>query len=232
MAPFWDLIFKRQVRWYSWVAFGLSFMALIMLFSEKGGYVLTVLALLNIASYLSGYFFRLQFMTRKVKTNNQKTSYKFFIEEMLVAMFILLLVPVIFALIGSDTIMQELRIGFTTFLWSNLAIPALIICSSLLAGVAASFILGFIFDASFVSTMQLASAGVLIASILFLSYSVFSKKEQAALAFVPTRNYVFVCSGNTSRSPMAHSICINSMTKMLRRRGIDFENANIKVSSK
>lgn len=261
MAPLWDTFYKREVRWYSWVAFGLSFIALIMLFSEKGGYLLTLIAALNILTYLSGYFFRLRFMTGKVKVNSKAVSYKFFIEEMLAAMSVLLVVPLILALIGQGTIMQELRYGFTTFIQSNLAIPALIIgalysclyifgtriyldhrentfcipinrCSSLLAGVVASFILGFIFNESFVSSMQLISASVLIISILFLSYPAFSKKEQLLNAFTPPeRNFVFVCSSNTSRSPMAQAICIDEMTKLLRRKGIDYSNANMNVWS-
>ncbi len=260
MAPLMDTFFNRTVRWYSWVAFGLSFIALIMLFSEKGGYFLTLIAALNILIYLFGYFFRLQFMTGQVKINNKQVSYQFFIEEMLVAMLVLLLVPAALALIGTGIIPFELREGFTKFIRSNLAIPALIIgalyaclysfgtriylnnrentfcipvnrCASLLAGVAASFILGFIFQASFVSGMQLASACLLIISILFLSYPAFSKKERAALSFIPTQNYVFVCSGNTSRSPMAHAICVEAMKKNLLRRGIDFGSTNIKIWS-
>lgn len=261
MAPLWDTFYKREVRWYSWVAFGLSFTALIMLFSEKGGYLLTLIAALNILTYLSGYFFRLRFMTGKVKVNSQAVSYKFFIEEMLAAMLVLLVVPLILALIGQGTIMLALRSGFTTFIRSSLAIPALIIgalysclyifgtriyldhrentfcipinrCASLLAGVVAAFILGFLFDDSFVSNTQLISASVLILSILFLSYPVFSKKEQDLYAFTPPeRNFVFVCSSNTSRSPMAQAICIDEMTKLLRRRGIDFSNANMNVWS-
>ncbi len=261
MAPLWDTFYKREVRWYSWVAFGLSFMALIMLFSEKGGYLLTLIAALNILTYLSGYFFRLRFMTGKVKVNNKAVSYKFFIEEMLAAMLVLLVVPIVLAIIGQGTIMEELRYGFTTFIQSSLAIPALIIgilysclyifgtriyldhrentfcipinrCSSLLAGVVASFVLGFIFNESFVSNMQLISAGVLIISILFLSFPAFSKKEQRLNTFTPPeRNFVFVCSSNTSRSPMAQAICIDEMTKLLRRKGIDYSNANMNVWS-
>lgn len=249
MAPLWDTYFKRKVYWYSWVAFGLSLFALILLFTEKGGYTLTAIALLNILSYLSGYFFRLNFMTRIAKKENNHHRYQFFVEEMLSAMLVLLIVPVFFALIGYGEIMSLLRLGFTEFIFSDLALPALIIgglyaclyifgtriyldkrentfcipinrCASLLAGVVASFILGWIFNANFISPIQLWSAVILCAAILFLGYPEFEKWKNKTTTSLILQNHLFVCSGNTSRSPMAQQICQIGLQKALLKNNI------------
>ena len=256
IAPFIDTVFKRKVHWYSWVALLLSLTALIVLFLEKGGYTLSIIAGLNIAFYLSGYFFRLQFMTHIAKSEDKEMNYRFFIEEMVVAMVAIVVIPAIMMFLGLGEISQQLSAGFTTFLASSLIIPALIIgalyaclyifgtriylnhqentycipvnrCASLLAGVTAAFILGLIYGQSFVSTNQLASASILITAICFLSVPSFRR----SVATFPQQLYIFICPGNTGRSPMAQAICKAELSAHLRANGMSLEDTGIEIKS-
>ena len=205
MAPVIDFGYKRIVHWYSIVALLLSLCALLLIFSEKGGYMLTLIAGINILLYLSGYVFRLQFMTKIAKDGDRETNYRFFAEEMYIAMYTIVLLPAILAITRIGTIGNELFSGFVEFTLTPLVFPAFVIgalyaclytfgsriylnhrentfcipinrCSSLLAGVVASLILGFITGTSFVSTTQLISAGILIVATMFLAYPAFAKK--------------------------------------------------------
>lgn len=205
MAPVVDWRFNRKVKWYSVVALLLSLAALILVFSEKGGYYLSIIAALNIGFYLLGYVFRLRFMTKIAKDKDKETNLKFFAEEMYVAMYTIVLLPAVLALFGIGSIGQELLLGFLEFTMSPLVLPALIIgclyaclyvfgsriylnhrentfcipinrCASLLAGVVASIILGFATGSSFVSNIQLISAAILILATLFLAYPAFADR--------------------------------------------------------
>jgi len=255
MAPMWDTVFKRKVHWYSWAAFGLSLLALWVLFSEKGGYTLTLIAILNIGVYLSSYFFRLHFMTKVAKTDSFEASYTYFVEEMLVAMAVILFAPCILAGIGQGSMMLSLRAGYTDFMMGSLALPALIIgifyaflyifgtriyldkrentfcipinrCASLLAGVVASLLLGVIFQSSFVSATQLGSAAILIGAICFLAYPAFFTKKLVAF-----RCYLFVCNHNTTRSPIAAAICLDMYKQLLQGKGLTFSHNQVMVWS-
>ena len=264
LAPVVDLVFGRKVHWYSWAALGLSLFALILIFAEKGGYQLTLIAGLNIAFYLSGYIFRLQYMTHIAKSKDRETNYRFFVEEMLVAMVAIVLIPAILAVIGYGGIMQDLQTGFATFLATPIALPALGIgalyaclyifgsriylnkrentfcipinrCASLLAGVVASLALGMVIGESFVSSAQLMSAGILVLAICFLSFPDFQRQfgwgPVEVLGNEPKAVYLFVCPGNTGRSPMAQAICQAQITKELTKNGIDLDQAGIQVIS-
>ncbi|MFT5166362.1 MAG: protein-tyrosine-phosphatase [Saprospiraceae bacterium] len=261
LAPFVDKIYGRKVHWYSWAALGLSLIALVVIFMEKGGFALTLIAGLNIAAYLSGYFFRLQFMTYLAKTREKQVTYQFFVEEMLVAAYAIIAIPAIlalFGLMGSGGILSDLQLGFRGFISSAMAIPALLIgalyaclyifgsriyldhrentfcipinrCASLLAGVVAAFVLSAFFEGIFVSAAQLMSAGILLTAILFLSVPFF--QQYISGGRIPSIVYLFVCPGNTGRSPMAQAICIAHLKMMMIAQGRIWDEDYIKVMS-
>lgn len=242
IAPFVDIVYKRKIYWYSWLAFGLTLFSLLVVFSEKGGYTLTWAAGINILAYLAGYFFRLQFMTHTAKSDDKQTNYKYFVEEMMSAMLTLLIVPAVLAIVGYGELMLELRSGYTTFLSTPSALPALLIgalysalyifgsriyldqrentfcipinrCASLLAGVVGALILSLIFDKSFVSPTQLLGAMILVTAIISLRTADFIEmfKNLVMKQLRQERVFIFVCPGNTGRSPMAQSICYNKL---------------------
>lgn len=261
LAPLIDKVYGRKVHWYSWVALSLSMIALLVIFLEKGGFTLTLIAGLNIAAYLSGYFFRLQFMTYIAKTEDKEVNYQFFVEEMLVAAYSIVLIPLTLAILGfgfSGSILLDLQNGFTSFISSAMALPALLIgalyaclyifgsriyldhrentfcipvnrCASLLAGVVAAFSLSIFFEGSFVSNAQLLSSGILLTAILFLSVPFFENRR--AITAIPSKVYLFVCPGNTGRSPMAQAICIAHLKDRLRAQGRTWDGDYIQVKS-
>ena len=175
LAPFVDHSLGRRVDAASWVALGLSFLALGIALAEVGGYQMTLIAGLNIAAYLLGYSIRIPIMTGLAKSHDPALNRRYFHEETLIAAIALTGVPAFFALMGSGEIMLELRVGFSTFFASPLVVPALLIgvlygclylfgtgvyldprentyciplnrCSSLLSGIIASFGLTFLLD--------------------------------------------------------------------------------------
>ncbi len=195
LAPIVDGLFKREVRWFSWTALALSFMALAVALADVPSYQMTVIAALNVAAYLTGYMLRLPCMTRLAKSEDTKASYRYFVEEQMVAMPTLVATPAIFAIIGQGEIMMDLRRGFTSFLDSDLFGPALLVgvlyaglsifgtliyldrrentfciplnrCMSLLAGVSASYALAAWFHQALPSHAQLLGAGLIMIAIL------------------------------------------------------------------
>ncbi len=253
MAPLVDWKYKRKVKWYSIVALILSMCALLLIFSEKGGYNLTLIAGLNIGFYLMGYVFRLRFMTKIAKDGDKETNYRFFAEEMYVAMYSIVLIPIILAILNIGSIGNDLYLGFVEFTTTSLVFPAFGIgvlyaclyvfgsriylnyrentfcipinrCSSLLAGVVASIVLGGITGVSFVSSTQLLSAGILLIATLFLAYPAFAKRfgwNDFSDENISYKSYLFVCPGNTGRSPMAENICRLRINEILERENLD-----------
>ena len=283
IAPLVDAIVGRRVRWFCWAAMSISLLAVLVVLSDAANYKLSTPAMVAIAAYLSAYFIKFQLMSRLAKTNDRNTTLRYFVEEQMVASPLLLLVLAAMAVIGLGDAMMGLRIGFTTFLASNEAGFALLVglfyaglcvcttlifldrrentfcvpmhCgSSMLSGVAATYVLSFAFHQSPPSESQLVSSSLIIVALVFLSplhhfkrsfgklRSSFTKIHQwlhalvigsekpaavilsgeATLArkvsltraelermdqFDKLRQaFLFVCSGNTCRSPIAAAI--------------------------
>lgn len=112
MAPLIDWAFRRRVRWFSWTGLALSLMALLIAFLDVHEYQLTLLAVLNLAAYLTGYALRIPCMTQMAKTRDQSVSLGYFVEEQLIAMPTLVLAPALFALLGRGEFASDLRFGF------------------------------------------------------------------------------------------------------------------------
>ncbi len=263
MAPFIDTLYRRRIQWYSWLAFGLTLFSLLIVFSEKIGFTLNSAAIINITAYLTGYFFRLQFITYKAKTNDNSSNKTYFIEEMISAMTIILVVPPLLALIGQGELMLSLRNGYTSFLSSGLIIPTLSIgllysclyifgsriylnhrentfcipinrCASLLAGVTSAILLSFIFERQFFTNTQLIGAVMLVLAIFSLNTpKIIEAIKQSIIE--EQRTYIFVCPGNTGRSPMAQAICMDKMmvhynANRRRKRKLNIEILSAAIS--
>ncbi|WP_461304666.1 arsenate reductase/protein-tyrosine-phosphatase family protein [Aureisphaera sp.] len=243
MAPFIDKVYKRKIQWYSWLAFGLTLFSLLIVFSEKAAYNLSMAAGVNIIAYLSGYFFRLQFMTYSAKTKDKNSNYKFFVEEMLSAALVILILPAILALMATGGFLLQIRDGYTLFLKTGLLPVAMGIgllyaglyifgsriyldkrentfcipinrAMSLQAGVVAALILTMVFETPFYSPMQITGA-------IFLMLAIFALSTPKIIEIIrgqpySQRTYMFVCPGNTGRSPMAQAICIDKMVSFLQ----------------
>jgi protein-tyrosine-phosphatase len=243
LAPVVDTVLGRRVRGVSWIALCLSFAALTIAFAEVGGYQMTLVAGLNIAAYLLGYCVRIPNMTGIAKSPDHAINARYFHEETLVAAIALTGLPALCSLIGDGPIQTELRAGFTTFFAGPLVVPALLIgvlyaslylcgtgiyldhrentyciplnrCSSLLSGVVASFGLTWLFGWNLPSVYQVAGAGVILAALAILMVSPV-RDARAAIRGLAQRFILFVCSGNTSRSPMAQAFCNDEILRRL-----------------
>ncbi len=198
IAPVVDRLFKRRVRWFSWAAFAVTVPAILIALADVNNYRLTTLASLTIVAYLTGYVLRIPCVTSMAKSTDPAATYRYFVEEQLAAMFFLLVIPAVFALIGKGEIMSELRLGFTGLFAGSVTLPALIIgalyaclycfgtliyldcrentfCiplnrgSSLLAGLFASYVLALFYGQRPPSAAQLGGAGLIAVALLFLS---------------------------------------------------------------
>lgn len=119
LAPVVDFVSGRKVRWFSWVALGLSLAALLVAFAEKGGYAMTTVAIIDVTAYLGAYFVRLKLMSGKAKSEDPQANKRYFVEEQMVATpAVLLMLAAVALLGGGDGIPGELREGFTTF-WGS-----------------------------------------------------------------------------------------------------------------
>jgi protein-tyrosine-phosphatase len=283
IAPVVDSITKRRVRWFSWAAMLVSLLAVSVVLADTSNYSLSLAAVGIIAAYLAAYFFKLQFMTRLSKSEERGAAMRYFVEEQLVASPLLVLALGVMAAIGAGDVMAGFRVGFTTFLLSDAAWLALLVglfyaglcvcttfifldcrentfcvpmhcSSSMLSGVTASFVLALLFQRPAPGAAQLASAGLIIVALAFLSplHHLRRQLDRLARSFAGLRRarrgltvgpgletfaaqsrapsspenapasmrvargqeqfeglkrvFLFVCSGNTCRSPMAAAI--------------------------
>ncbi len=264
MGPIVDSIFHRRVSWNSWIALGLSFMAIRIAFTDVDNYQITLIAAINVAAYLLGYVFRLHFMTRLAKSHRPEANRRFFLEETMVAAIALTLVPAMLALIGQGSIAQQLRSGYTSFMTSSLALPALVIgvlysclyffgshiyldkrentfaiplnrCSSLMSGLVASLGLTLLFGQKLPSNSQLIAASIIVLALLSLSFPALQAKFQQPAPAVSRNSvhkiYLFICGGNTSRSPMAQAFCNDAIAKLLNISHAELATAPIQAWS-
>lgn len=198
MSPIIDWAFHRRVRWFSWAGLILSLMAVLISFSNVQGYHLSLAALLNLGAYLTGYAMRIPSMTKIAKTGGRDVACDYFVEEQVVAMPVLVLVPATLAVIGRGDLGNQLRFGFVhlfdssfaPFGWAvgffyaalgiflsflyldrreNTFCMPLFACSSLLSGIVASYILMWWAHGPVPSGVQLGAAGLLIAALLVMS---------------------------------------------------------------
>ena len=250
IAPLVDGIVGRRVRWFSWSAMLVSLAAVLVVLSDANSYTLTVAAAIDIAAYLAAYFFKLQFMSRLAKTDERTATLRYFVEEQIVASPLLVLALIVMAFVGTGDVMMSFRIGLTSFLTTpaagfaalvGLFYAALCICttlifldrrentfcmpmhcgSSMLSGFTATAVLAYLYNLSGPTTAQTVSAGLIAVALGFLSplhhldrylAKLKSKRRQ--------RVFVFVCSGNTCRSPMAAAI---ANADIAARFGVPFD---------
>ncbi|QEH38546.1 Low molecular weight protein-tyrosine-phosphatase YwlE [Aquisphaera giovannonii] len=243
LAPVVDRLWGRRVLPSSWAALGLSLAAIAVATSDVNSYRMTPLAALNIAAYLGGYVVRLNVMTNLAKHHDPDVNRRYFVEETAVAAVALTAMPALAALLLPGPIAGELRAGFTVFLATPAVVPAVLIgllygclylfgtwiyldarentfciplnrCSSLLAGVVASYGLCSLLGRRPPSTSELIGVVLIVAALEVLMGATLLARRRAVMA-APRRIVLFVCGGNTSRSPMAQAICNDELARRL-----------------
>jgi protein-tyrosine-phosphatase len=260
-APVVDLVRGRKIHWYSSVALVLCMLSAVVALTDIDNYTLTIGAILSLTFYAVGYYFRFRLMGVHAKSGNLWRDRQYFVEEHITTPFTLLLMVGIPALIDQGPWMHELRLGFTSFLVTWTVVPALLIgvcyeglyimtslifinrrefsfgvpvhvCASLLAGIVASYILHGAYDARLPSAAQYVAAASVICAALVLSYPTirvyFARRRLPRTA---GRQLLFVCGGNTSRSPMAAAIARAELAADAPIRHWDVSCAGVSVHS-
>lgn len=209
LAPIVDALSRRKTRWFSWVGLGLSLAALVLAFSEEGGYDITLVCAIDVAVYLVSYFVRFRFMSRLAKSEDPAVNKRYFVEEQMVASPALLITLGVVAWTGASETALAVRAGFTTFFSRPIVAEALLVgllsqgtgifgslvyldkrentfsvpvnrSSSILAGVLASYALTWFLGGAPPSWHQLGGAGLIVAAILFLSIPPALEKRRRA----------------------------------------------------
>lgn len=230
MAPLVDAAFRRHVRWFSWAALALSFGAVAIALTTADRRDLTFALAAVLAVYLAGYSVRLACMTRAAKVRDDDATRRYLVGESMVALIALPAITLILAAIGRGPFMLDLRRGWLGMLELPALVPALTIgalyavlfvfgtliyldrrentfciplnrSSSLLAGIVAGGVLHTFYGFPPVPATQIAAAAAIALALLLLS------PAHHALEIARDRRVLlFICSGNTCRSPMAEAV--------------------------
>ena len=195
---------------------------------------MTLVAALNIAAYLGGYVVRLNVMSRLAKDADPDVNRRYFFEETFVAAVALVGLPALAALVVPGTIGGELRAGFAGLFTSPLSGPATLI--GLLYGVLYMFGTWIYLDPRRTrsASRSIAAPAYFRGSCPRMSWRSYwaavprrtrargcrgrrlrtrhlmletLNRQRAGRLSPAQRVFLFVCGGNTSRSPMAQAIC-------------------------
>lgn len=231
VSPTVDLVRQRRIHPHSWVAVGLSLASALVALSDVNNYQLSTLAVISLLAYMVGYLSRFLIMSRHAKVGRLELDRRYLVEEHMCTPVFLVLMLGVLALFGPAVVAGPLQVGFTSFLVSPAAWPAFVIgmfyeglficttlifldrreysfcmpvhvCSSLLAGVAASLALTAIYGIAPPSTATFLAAICVTFAALALSYPAIKHR----LAAPRPAHLLFVCGGNTIRSPMAAAL--------------------------
>jgi protein-tyrosine-phosphatase len=178
------------------------------------------------------------------KSTDATVNRRFFFEEMAVAAVALTVVPALVAAFGRGEIAGQLRDGFTVFFTTKLVWPALLIgllysllylfgtgiyldgrentfciplnrCSTLVSGIVSSYALTFFLGWKPPSAYQLTGALIVLAALGVLLLASLGEKGGAGVLVAGRQLFLFVCGGNTNRSPMAEAICNEEIARRL-----------------
>jgi protein-tyrosine-phosphatase len=236
LSPLVDVVRHRRIRAYSWAAVGLSLIAVAIAATGVDAYALTLGAALSLLGYVGGYVGRFEIMSRVAKTGDVQIDRRYFAEEQISSAVIMLAVIVVLAAIGAGSELGTLREGFSPdFVFSRSGGLAFLVglfysvlyvfgtliyldpreyswavpvnrCSSVLSVLVASYALTWLFDVEPPVTEVLVATGFVLAAIAALSYPQLRRMVAGGPAIPARRTVLFVCGGNTGRSPIAAAI--------------------------
>lgn len=198
IAPVVDMVTGRKVRWYSWVALALVLLGLVVALRDRGGFHLPPIAILTIVLYTIGYFIRLAVMTKVAKSGEPGSVQRYFVEEKIVGIPLAVLALAVISFVGVGAQGGELGWGFTEVWFSDqlpwLALVAVFLflvsvfaavilldvrentfcvplerSASILAGIAAAFLLAYFGGLPYPRTAELFGAGLLVIAVVILS---------------------------------------------------------------
>jgi protein-tyrosine-phosphatase len=260
LSPLLDALHRRRVRWYSWTALGLSLAAAVTALADVNSFALTAMAMISLAIYWAGYVGRFEVMSRHAKATDPELNRRFFVEEHLASTPFQVLILLVLAVAARGSVGQELQRGFTTFLATRAALPAFGIgllyeglfifgsliyldrreysyCvpvnrgASLFAVVVSAFGITLLFGEPPPSGWQLAAAALVGMALAVLAYPAWAHRGRTAEPVAATRRLLFVCGGNTCRSPMAVAVARAELAQRLRIPRRDFARFPVQAAS-
>lgn len=199
IAPLVDLVSGRSVRWYSWVALILVAIGLSLTIHMRGGLYLPPLAIVTVVLYTLGYFLRLIIITKVGKSGDPDVVKGYFVEEKLVGIPGAVLVLALLSLFNFGSQSGQLEFGFVDVWTSNqigwiIVVAVLLVLvsvfsililldrrentfcvplersSSVLAGIAAAFVLAHMSLGPMPTGPELIGATLLVVAIFVLSF--------------------------------------------------------------
>ncbi|TKD09924.1 hypothetical protein [Polyangium fumosum] len=211
LAPFVDAGSGRRVRMVSWIALGLSLASLAVTLADGARYDMTWVASVDVAAYLASYFVRLRFMSHLAKSEDPRDTYRYFVEEQMVATPVVVFLLVVGAVIGKGAALEELRAGFLSLGGTGALLPAIAIgllsqgtgvfgalilldgrenafcvpvnrASSVLAGVLASATLALLGLGQATPMSEVAGAGLVLSAIVVLAWPTLTARRRAGPA--------------------------------------------------
>jgi hypothetical protein len=185
------------VRWYSWIALGLVALGLWLTIRARGGLKLPPLAIMTVVLYTVGYFVRLAVMTRIAKSGDPNMVKRYFVEEKIVAIPGAVLALALLSAVNFGTQSGQLGFGFvgvwssgqmtlitvlSALLFSTSVFAILILidrrentfcvpierAASILAGIAAAYVLAKLALGPYPTGPELTGAALLIVAITLL----------------------------------------------------------------
>lgn len=198
IAPLVDALFGRRVRWWSWTALVIVAAALTLVVRQRGGFHLPPMAIATVVLYTVGYFLRLAVMTRISKSGDAASVRRYFVEEKLIALPLSVAALALLGSTGLGSQADELLWGFTRA-WTDpvflqlaaigltltiISVFAAIILldprensycvplersASLLAGLAAAWLLHMLWNQPAPTGTEITGAALLIAAITLLT---------------------------------------------------------------
>lgn len=253
LSPMVDTAYRRKVHGYSWVALGLSLIAVAVALGDVKSYELTAGAVLSLCAYLAGYVGRFQIMGKVAKTGVRAVDRRYFAEEHAMAPMFLLLLCGVGAVLGQP----DLRAGFGAFLatpgglyaagigalYEVLFIFGTLIyldvrgyawcvpinrVATLFSGMAASYILMMLAGLAPPGALQLIAVAFIVGAVVALSYPALREIGGGAVA-PPPRMVLFVCGGNQARSPIAECLSMGILAAARAGNLLTVASAGVKV---
>ncbi|MDX6582616.1 MAG: hypothetical protein QOI10_1800 [Solirubrobacterales bacterium] len=261
LSPLVDTARQRRIRVYSWVALALSLVAVAVALTGVDAYALTLGAVLSLLAYLGGYAGRFEIMSRVAKTGDAQVDRRYFAEEQISSAVIMVAVVVALAAIGAGPELGTLRDGFSPgFVFSESGALAFLIgifyamlyvfgtliyldpreyswavpvnrCASVLSVFVASYGLAWLFGIEPPVTEVLIATLFVLGAVAALSYPQLRRLFAGGPAIVPRRTVLFVCGGNTGRSPIAAAVARAELAdRGAAAEGVYATSAGVKVA--
>lgn len=260
IARITDFVVGRKVHWSAMAAFILTLIAITIGLLGQKNLAIGVAAGGVIGAYLGGYVFRFRVIQRLSKTQNRRAQFRYVAEEQMIAMPALLLMCVAMAFVGPTETQMEVRAGFELLVTGGaLLVPTLLIgvfyavlymfgtliylhpreytfcvpvnrASSILSGIIASIAITALFDRPLPGAAQFVGAVLLMIALMTMGLPsilpLLRRRGRPA-----DRLLLFVCAGNTARSPIAQSLCATAIAERLNVSRYDLETLGITIAS-